>query len=132
MKFRLGVILALVALLAVPTMLSAKSWRTVTMHAQNGSRQSGTATITKVGSDKIRITISLKNEPAGASEPAHIHPGSCAALNPVPKVALNPVVDGKSVTTIDKPTGKAGAINVHKGNGADLKIYVSCGDMPQM
>jgi hypothetical protein len=132
MKFRLGLAVALACVVAVPTVLSARSWHTVKMHAQNGSRQSGTASIAKVGADKIRVTITLKNEPAGASEPAHIHPGSCASLNPVPKVALNPVVGGKSETVVDMPTGKAGAINVHKGTGADLKVYVSCGDMPQL
>lgn len=132
MNMRLGIALMLVTcVLILPGALSAKSRHTITMNALNGSGQSGTATIKKSGSNLV-ITINLTGEPAGASEPAHIHPGSCANPNPVPKAVLSPVVDGKSVSTIPKPTTHtegARSILVHKGGGADMKVYVACGDL---
>jgi Cu/Zn superoxide dismutase len=132
MKFRLWLMVAVIVLL-MPSVISASSKHvTVTMNALNGSGQSGTATIARGKPGNLTVTIDLNGEPAGASEPAHIHPGSCADLNPIPKVVLSPVVDGRSVTTIAAPTSNPGAraIVVHKGTGADMKTYVACGDIP--
>jgi Cu/Zn superoxide dismutase len=137
MRFRLGLLVVLVAVLAgaalLPAAISARTRSlNLDMQAQNSSKQDGTASIARHGSG-LRVTITLKNEPAGASEPAHIHGGTCAKLDPVPKVALNPVVDGSSVTDMPAPSSPvqgARAINVHKGTGEDLKVYVSCGDIP--
>jgi Cu/Zn superoxide dismutase len=132
MKFRLWLMVAVIVLL-MPSVISASSKHvTVTMNALNGSGQSGTATIARGKPGNLTVTIDLSGEPAGASEPAHIHPGSCADLNPIPKVVLSPVVDGRSVTTIAAPTSNPGAraIVVHKGTGADMKTYVACGDIP--
>jgi Cu/Zn superoxide dismutase len=102
----------------------------VTMHAQNGSKEDGTATLMQKGKNVV-VTIQLSNAPK-AAQPAHIHEGTCAKLNPAPKYPLSNVVDGKSTTTInnvdlDKLMGKV-AINVHK-SANDLKTYVSCGDI---
>jgi hypothetical protein len=103
---------------------------TVELAEQNGSRESGTATLNPDG-DATRVVIELQN---GTSEPqpAHIHPGSCADLDPKPKYGLANVVDGKSETTVDAPLSdlKAGAfaINVHK-SAAEVQTYVSCGDL---
>ena len=104
----------------------------VTMNAQNNSGESGTATLTAKGK-KTLVKVDLTG--AKGSQPAHIHGGSCAKLNPVPKWPLKPVVNGKSTTTVDAPidkltTGKW-AVNVHKSAGAGLKTYVSCGDIPK-
>ena len=133
MKTRLGFVLAVIALVALPGMIHAKSTHlTVTMHALSGSGQSGSATLTSPSGGHQTVTVDLSGEPKGASEPAHIHPGSCAKLGPVPKVALKPVVDGRSVTTIPALASKGGswAIAVHKGSMADMNIYLSCGDIP--
>ena len=109
----------------------------VTMAAQNGSKQTGTATVSnstnKARSGNVQVTITLSNEPKGASEPAHIHDGTCAKLNPVPDKPLTNVVNGKSVTTVTGITvaelqKEKYAINVHK-SAADLKTYVSCGNL---
>ena len=132
MKFRFGFALALVALVALSgTILASTEHLTATMHALGGSGQSGTATISSPVGGKQTVTIDLSGEPKGASEPAHIHPGSCAKPNPVPKAALKPVVEGRSVTTIPALGSKAGAlaILVHKGMGADMNSYASCGDV---
>lgn len=133
MKIASFLVLALVLVAAIPGVTAAKSKHlTVNMQALSGSGQSGTATIARTSGGNLTVTIALSGEPAGVSEPAHIHPGSCANVNPVPKVVLSPVVDGKSVTTIPAPTSSPGArsILVHKGSGADAKIYVACGDIP--
>ena len=104
----------------------------INMGAQNNSKQDGTATL-KAVQGGVLVTISLKNEPAGASQPAHIHQGTCAKLNPAPWKPLSNVVGGKSVTTVKGVTigdlkKSSYAINVHK-SAADLATYVSCGDI---
>jgi len=108
---------------------SAKSV-TVRMHAQNKSGETGTAKLTPEGADKTRVEITLKGGPQGTPQPAHIHEGSCAKLDPKPKYGLENVVDGKSTTEV--PVGintvRGMAINVHK-SADDLKTYVSCGDI---
>ena len=108
---------------------SAKSVN-VRMHAQNKSGESGSAKLTPEGADKTRVEISLKGAPSGTPQPAHIHEGSCAKLDPKPKYGLENVVDGKSTTVV--PQGidavRGMAINVHK-SADDLKTYVSCGDI---
>lgn len=134
MSVRIGVCLAAIALLALPSAIQASGKHlTVKMNALNGSGQTGTATITRASGGHVTVTIDLSGEPTGASEPAHIHPGTCANLDPVPKAVLSPVVDGRSVTTIPAPTSSSSghrAIVVHKGPGDDMKTYVSCGDIP--
>jgi Cu/Zn superoxide dismutase len=105
---------------------------TVRMHAQNKSGETGTARLTPVGDDKTRVEVSLKGAPSGTPQPAHIHEGSCAKLNPKPKYGLENVTDGKSTTEVpvslkDLESGQY-AINVHK-SADDLKTYVSCGDI---
>jgi len=132
MKFRLGLVLALVALVVLSGAIQAKSKNlAVTMRALSGSGQSGTATLTSPSGGHQTLTIDLNGEPKGASEPAHIHPGTCAKPNPVPKFVLKPVVDGRSVTTIPAlaPKGSTWTILVHKGDMAAMNSYVSCGDI---
>ncbi|MCL4509047.1 MAG: hypothetical protein M1296_05940, partial [Chloroflexi bacterium] len=48
---------------------------TVPIAAQNNSGISGTATLTAMGS-QTQVVLSLTGEPAGGSEPAHIHTGT--------------------------------------------------------
>jgi hypothetical protein len=104
----------------------------VRMAAQNKSKETGTARLTAMGADKTKVEISLKGGPSGTPQPAHIHEGTCAKLDPKPKYGLENVVDGKSTTEV--PVGLAElqkgtfAINVHK-SGEDLKTYVSCGNI---
>ena len=106
---------------------------TVPIKAQNGSGETGTATLEQQGADVV-VHLSITKGTADA-QPAHIHPGTCAKLNPAPKYPLSNVVDGTSVTTLkgmklaDLETG-AFAINVHKST-TDLKDYVACGDIPK-
>jgi hypothetical protein len=105
---------------------------TVRMGAQNKSGESGTARLTAEGADKTRVQINLKGAPKGTEQPAHIHEGTCAQLDPKPKHGLENVVDGKSTTVVpaslDSLMGGKLAINVHKSK-EDIKTYVSCGDI---
>ena len=111
---------------------SAAKSVSVRMGAQNKSGESGTARLTPDGADKTKVEITLKGAPKGTPQPAHIHEGSCAKLDPKPKHGLENVVDGKSTTTVPVGIGeltKGGlAINVHK-SADEIKTYVSCGDI---
>src|SRR3954463_9661599 len=105
---------------------------TVKMAAQNKSGETGTAKLTGEGGEKTGVGISLKGGPKGVDQPAHIHEGSCAKLDPKPKQGLENVVDGKSSTVVPvglaSLTGGKMAINVHKSK-EDISTYVSCGDI---
>ncbi|MGB8520139.1 MAG: hypothetical protein WCD38_08235 [Candidatus Tumulicola sp.] len=104
---------------------------TVTMNAQNGSGEDGSATLTQTN-DGVVVAILLKNAPA-EDQPAHIHAGTCAKLNPAPQYPLTNVAKGVSRTvlkgeSLHQLTSGTFAINVHKST-TDLGTYVSCGDI---
>ena len=104
---------------------------TVRLHEQNKSGESGTARLTPAG-DKTKVELNMKGGKKGVAQPAHIHEGSCAKLDPKPKYPLQNVTDGKSTTEVpaDIKTLTAGklAINVHK-SAEEAKVYVACGDI---
>jgi hypothetical protein len=101
------------------------------MAAQNGSGEAGTVTLTPLG-NRTRVTIALVHAPEGVAQPAHIHDGPCAKLNPKPKFPLGSVVDGVSTSVVDASmdTLIAGglAVNIHEST-ANLGKYVACGDL---
>ena len=101
---------------------------TVQLGEQNKSGESGTATITPQG-NKTQVVLQLKGAPADA-QPAHIHDGTCASIDPKPRIPLQNVTNGKSTTMLDLPMTEVmkGAVNVHK-SASDLKTYVACGDL---
>ncbi len=109
----------------------AASAATVHVTAQNHSGQSGTATLVQKGSDVV-VTLTMSGIPAGVAEPAHIHPGTCAKLNPSPKYPLTNATKGTTTTTIHNVrlasllSGHY-AINVH--NAHNPSIYAACGDI---
>jgi hypothetical protein len=105
---------------------------TVQLKAQNGSNESGTATITEMGNNEIQVVVNLSNGTTVA-QPAHIHKGTCANLNPTPQYPLTSLVDGKSTTTVKGTnltdlTSEPYAVNVHK-SATEASTYVSCGDI---
>jgi hypothetical protein len=126
--FRVGALLMAILPAAI---LAQGNAVTIDLGAQNNSGEQGTATLTPQG-DKTQVVIQLKGAPAGVAQPAHIHEGSCAKLDPKPKHGLEPVVDGKSTTTLpvklDELMSGGGAINVHK-SAEEVKTYVACGDL---
>lgn len=104
----------------------------INMGAMNGSKQDGAASVGDKGKG-VEVSIHLYNEPKGASEPAHIHMGTCQKLNPAPWKPLSNVVNGTSNTflagvTVAQIKKGTYAINAHK-SASDLKTYVSCGNL---
>jgi len=115
---------------ARPTGQVGSNVGTITLNEQNGSGESGGATLT--GTDtQLTVSISLSNGPA-EPQPAHIHKGTCANLDPKPLYPLNNVVNGTSETTLPITLGDLMggdyAINVHK-SATEAGIYVACGDL---
>jgi hypothetical protein len=107
---------------------------TVKLAGQNGSGESGTATLTAEG-DRTKVVLDVRNPSATMAsnpQPAHIHKGSCARLDPTPAYALADVKDGASTSTVDANLDDlrngAFAINVHK-SAAEIQTYVACGDL---
>jgi hypothetical protein len=104
--------------------------KTFKISSQNGSGESGTATLTQSGGS---LTVKLSLTGSSGEQPAHIHKGTCAKLDPKPAYPLTTVSDGKSETTIkdlklSKLLAGSYAINVHKST-TDIKDYVACGDL---
>lgn len=114
-----------------PTPATSPRTMKVQMAAQSNSGQNGTATVSETADGQTRVVIELTGGPAGP-QPAHIHPGSCANLNPQPKYGLNDVVNGKSETTVpvklDELIAGKFAINVHKSS-EEVSVYFSCGNI---
>ena len=136
---RLLTLAAVASLCALPAIALAQSSMmssnevTVNLKAQNDSGETGTATLVQKGDDVV-VTVKMKNAVA-PTQPIHIHPGTCANLNPKPQYPLKNVSDGSSVTTLtgmklsSLETGNF-AINVHKSPDA-ISTYVACGDIPK-
>ena len=102
---------------------------TVKLDEQNGSGESGTAVLRDTAAGLV-VTINLTG--GKGIQPAHIHKGTCATLDPKPAYPLKNVINGKSTTTLKGETiselqGKD-AINVHKSL-KDLPTYVACGNI---
>ncbi|MBV8171877.1 MAG: hypothetical protein JO219_08110 [Candidatus Eremiobacteraeota bacterium] len=102
------------------------------IQAQNSSGQTGVAVLTPMTDNKTKVDVSVSGEPSGASEPAHVHLGTCNKLNVAPKYPLNPVVNGKSSTVLDLPISQLEttpmAINLHQ-SAANIGTYVACGNI---
>ena len=80
--------------------------------------------------DKTRVDVAILGAP-DVAQPAHIHTGSCAKLNPSRRIPTT-VQDGVSSTVVDVPMSKliggGFAVNVHKST-MDIPTYVSCVDL---
>ncbi len=101
------------------------------LNAQNGSGESGTATLQDTP-DGVVVVLSLNGGNAAGPQPVHIHDGSCAKLGGV-KYPLKNVTAGASSTTVPKLTiaklqSGVYAINVHQSLTA-VGTYVSCADL---
>jgi hypothetical protein len=101
---------------------------TVKLYAQNRPGETGTATFKQIAGG-VTIVVEMAGGQNG-TQPIHIHTGTCAKLNPVPKYHLADIVHGSSTTTISGITlgdlleGKY-VIDVHEGS-ADITTYVAC------
>jgi hypothetical protein len=111
-------------------MMMAMASLKIPMKALNGSGEDGMATLRDTPKGLV-VTIHIKN--AKGPQPAHIHKGTCAKLDPKPEEALHNVINGMSITTVPGVTiaklkATPHAINVHKSL-TDIPTYVSCGDI---
>jgi LPXTG-motif cell wall-anchored protein len=119
------------ALLAATTIAAAQEQATtLQLVQQNNSGISGTATFTPSGGG---VRVDLKVTGAGAGpEPAHIHAGTCAQLDPTPQFTLAPVANGSSTTdlqtTMAALTSSPHAVHMHKSTD-ELTVYVACADI---
>jgi hypothetical protein len=124
----LGSLIVAIALLGFAASAPAAD-TTVKLEGQNGSGESGTATLTPEGSS-TKVVLDVKG--ATGTQPTHIHKGTCSQLDPKPAYPLSPIVNGKSTTTVKASlqdlTSGGYAINSHK-SAQDLKTYVLCGDI---
>jgi hypothetical protein len=105
----------------------------VSLGELTGSGQSGSATLTPAGDGRTRVVIEVGSPPRHA-QPAHIHPGTCGDLDPLPAYPLTPLQSGGSETTVsasldDLRTG-AFAVNVHLSE-EEIRTSVACGDIPE-
>lgn len=130
-RVSLSLSFALLLVLALVSTAAAQSGPvTVTLASQNNSGVSGTATLTAMG-NQTQVVVKVTGEPAGGSEPDHIHVGSCPAVGAV-KYPLANVVNGTSTTVVNVPlstlTAGTYAINLHE-SAAKANIYVACGDI---
>jgi hypothetical protein len=124
----------LLLLAALPSTVAAQAQNlTLTMNAQNNSGISGTATFSDVGGGKTRVMIQVSGAGAGP-QPAHIHPGSCAQLDPTPAYTLTSVSNGASTTDVDASLQQLldgrYAVHMHKSQD-ELTVYVACADIVQ-
>jgi hypothetical protein len=96
-----------------------------------GSGQSGTATLTPEGDGATTVVIRVGNPPQ-ATQPAHIHPGTCSDLDPLPAYPLEPITGGSSTTRISASLGelRSGrfAVNVHLSE-EEIRTSVACGEI---
>jgi LPXTG-motif cell wall-anchored protein len=128
--------LAMVALFAlVGTSAWAQSGSvTVTLSPQNNSGQAGTAVLQDMGNGTTKVTVNISGGSAVA-QPAHIHDGPCATLNPKPKYPLTSLVNGTSETIVNEPLSDLAdgtyAINVHK-SATEASVYVACGNIEKL
>ena len=108
---------------------------TLQLQPQNGSGESGTATLTQTPKGVV-VSVTTDTAPA-APQPAHIHKGTCANLDPAPAYPLSNVTSaggkGASMTTVSGVTlaqleSAPYAINLHKST-SDIKDYVACTDI---
>ena len=103
---------------------------TVTLAEQNGSGQSGTATLSPAGEGATLVVLEIAN-PGADPQPVHIHAGSCAELGDVAYPLAN-LEGGASESTVNVALadiqGGGFAINAHESE-ANIANYTACGDI---
>jgi len=101
----------------------------IVLRSQSSAGIHGTATLTPLGS-KTKVTIVLAGDPPGAQHPAHIHPGTCADFNIVPRYPIETVIDGRSTTIVQAPLadliGHGLVLEIHSSK-YHVNIIAACG-----
>jgi LPXTG-motif cell wall-anchored protein len=126
----LGCGLVLGLLMGTTIVAAQEQSTTLQLAQQNNSGISGTATFTPSGGG---LRVDLKVTSAGAGpQPAHIHPGTCAQLDPTPQFTLASVANGSSTSTIQTTfqalVASPHAVHMHKSTD-EVSVYVACADI---
>lgn len=108
---------------------------TVTLTAQNGTKVSGTATLTEVPGGTVRVVLGVQGLDPGQHK-VHIHAGTCAKQGDIiyDLETLRTTADGKATSTtvikVDYTTLTTGQfyVNVHNDPGTPTYI-ASCGEI---
>ncbi len=126
----IGAALILVFLQARPS--SADQSLAIRLEPVNNSGISGMAVLSARG-NQTQIDVTIDGEPAGASEPIHIHNGNCGSALGSIKYPLKNVENGASTTVVDAPLGSlltgGFAINAHQ-SAANITTWIACGNVP--
>ncbi len=109
---------------------------TIKLNELQGSGDFGTATLTEVSSNQVRIVIQMGGTmPMEHNHPVDVYTGSCTNIDPKPVFPLNAVTNGQSDTTISisMTALMAGryAIILHESPAA-LASHTACGDITTM
>jgi hypothetical protein len=132
---RFFILAAVAAMCAVPAIVLAQlenpTGLSIPLLSQNDSGEIGTVTFLQDGKDLIVSAQTWGG--VAATQPIHIHEGTCANLNPVPKYPLKSLENGMSYTrlegvSLDSLLSSKFAVNVHKST-TEVKVYVACGDI---
>jgi hypothetical protein len=106
---------------------------TLDLVEQNASGQSGTVTLSKQG-DETQVVIESFSPFGREAQPAHIHKGTCANLDPEPAYALPNLVDGVAGDTVavslDELLDGEYAVNIHR-SVEQADVYTACADITE-
>lgn len=125
---RTAFVAATLGAIACATAGAYPSTLNIKLYAQNRPGETGEATLVQIDGG-VRIVVKMSGGQNG-SQPIHIHMGTCANLDPVPKYALTNIAHGSSTTTIagitlgDLLKGNY-VIDFHESS-ADITRYVAC------
>lgn len=118
----------------------------IDLSAKNQSNVSGTATVTPMSGDMMRVQVNLQGAEQGQQYPTHIHQGTCDQGGPV-VLELDPVTpgqqtgmqeqqgqqqqmeqqQGQQISTRELQPGQDYFLQTHSPDGEPI----ACGDIPQ-
>jgi len=124
--------LSVLAVLASSAPLNAQQQSIAsTVGSLNGSGIVGTMNLIDAGSGMTGVEVRVNGAGLGPL-PIHIHDGTCADLNPVPKIPLTNVVAGTSDTevgvTMAQLMAQPHAIFMHR-SPEEIAVFVACADI---
>ena len=104
---------------------------TVELAEEDGSGQSGTATLTSAGDGRSRVAVTLSNPP-DVPQPSHVHSGRCGDMGD-PVAGLESLEGGEAETVIELSlaelqTGNL-VVQAHRSDD-EYDVSVACGEIP--
>jgi hypothetical protein len=101
----------------------------VMLTEQNGSGESGTATLTPLG-NRTKVVLNLKGAVA-PRQPAHIHEGSCEQLDASPAYGLSQVKSGASTSIVEAKLSalRHGSFAINVESAGATGSGVACGEI---